>query len=804
MEVARTVGFLLLLGSCLSLPPPPPPEPICPERCDCQHQQHLLCTNRGLRAVPKTSTLPSPQEVLTYSLGGNFIANVTAFDFHRLAQLRRLDLQFNQIRSLHPKTFEKLSRLEELYLGNNLLEGLAPGTLAPLAKLRILYVNGNEIGRLSRGAFDGLESLVKLRLDGNALGSLPDSAFAPLGNLLYLHLEANRIRFLGKNAFAHLGKLRFLNLSGNELQPSLRHPATFGPLRSLSSLILSANSLQQLGGRVFQHLPRLGLLALSGNQLAHLAPEAFVGLGALRELRLDGNRLRELPAALLDPLGGLETLDLSRNRLSALPPAAFRGLGRLRELNLRDNQLGWLAGDIFGASPALYRLDLDGNGWTCDCRLRGLKRWMGHWHSQGRLLTVFVQCRHPPALRGKYLDYLDDVQLQNGSCLQPDASSPPPSALPALSGTEPGAPPLDDLGEPQPQPQRGSAPPGVAWAEGAGAHGGNRSGLRLGRRGPGSQHPPPPAATTVQPWLADGTRPSWQASGRPGASPSLPRTAPSGSAPTPAGDPWQRAEMQRLAAKHQERASPAAGPDALPPLVADPCEFNKWILCNLTVEAVGTDTATVRWAVRDHRSPRPPDGARFRLLFDRFGQQPKFHRFIYLPERSDTATLRELRGDTPYLVCVEAVLGGRVCPVAPRDHCAGLVTLPEAGHVGGRPGGVDYQLLTLVLLAVNALLVFLALAAWASRWLRRKLRGRRKGGAPVHVRQMYSTRRPLRSMGTGVSADFSGFQSHRPRTAVCALSEADLIEFPCDRFMDSGGGSGGSRRDDHLMQRFAD
>ncbi|XP_027727794.1 TLR4 interactor with leucine rich repeats-like [Vombatus ursinus] len=820
MEVAWTVPFLLLVGGCFSLPPPP--EPICPERCDCQHQQHLLCTNRGLRAVPKTSALPSPQEVLTYSLGGNFIANITAFDFHRLAQLRRLDLQFNQIRSLHPKTFEKLSRLEELYLGNNLLEGLAPGTLAPLAKLRILYVNGNEIGRLNRGSFEGLESLVKLRLDGNSLGSLPDSAFAPLGNLLYLHLEANRIRFLGKNAFAHLGKLRFLNLSGNELQPSLRHPATFGPLRSLSTLVLSANSLQQLGGRVFQHLPRLGLLSLSGNQLAHLAPEAFAGLSALRELRLEGNRLRELPAALLDPLGSLETLDLSRNELSALHPAAFRHLSRLRELNLRDNELGSLAGDIFTASPALYSLDLDGNGWTCDCRLRGLKRWMGHWHSQGRLLTVFVQCRHPPALRGKYLDYLDDVQLENGSCLHPASSSSPASVLPAVStaagaGEEPRAPPLGDLGKPQPQPQqqqqqqRRLAHPGVTWDEGAGAHSSNQSGLRLSRRGPGLQHPSPSSATTLQ--LSppvdlvekpEGTSPSWEDNGPSQSTPSFQSDAPSSSAPSPASDSGQRAEMQRLAAKHQERAAPSVAQEMPPPLVSDPCDFNKFILCNLTVEAVGTDTATVRWAVREHRSPWPLDGARFRLLFDRFGQQPKFHRFVYLPERSDTATLRELRSDTPYLVCVEAVLGGRVCPVAPRDHCAGLVTLPEAGHVGTRAGGVDYQLLTLVLLAVNALLVFLALAAWASRWLRRKLRGRRKGGAPVHVRQMYSTRRPLRSMGTGVSADFSGFQSHRPRTAVCALSEADLIEFPCDRFMDSGGGSGGSRREDHLMQRFAD
>ncbi|XP_072639739.1 TLR4 interactor with leucine rich repeats [Canis lupus baileyi] len=825
MGAARAVRFLLVVCGCLALPPRA--QPVCPERCDCQHPQHLLCTNRGLRAVPKTSSLPSPQDVLTYSLGGNFITNITAFDFHRLGQLRRLDLQYNQIRSLHPKTFEKLSRLEELYLGNNLLQALVPGTLAPLRKLRILYANGNEIGRLSRGSFEGLESLVKLRLDGNALGALPDAAFAPLGNLLYLHLESNRIRFLGKNAFAQLGKLRFLNLSANELQPSLRHAATFAPLRSLSTLILSANSLQHLGPRVFQHLPRLGLLSLRGNQLTHLAPEAFWGLEALRELRLEGNRLSQLPVALLEPLHSLEALDLSGNALSALHPAIFGHLGRLRELSLRDNALSALSGDIFAASPALYRLDLDGNGWTCDCRLRGLKRWMGDWHSQGRLLTVFVQCRHPPALRGKYLDYLDDQQLQNGSCADPSPSVSPTAEgrgrpLPTTTG-EAAAPPAGGLSEvlprqpqPQPQPQqRGRFLPGGAWDGAAGELLGNRSALRLSRRGPGLQPPDPSAAAAAAAAAAAGPAPQpLDLLQKPERGPPTPAeaaraepspTAAPASGPPPAGDPWQRAAKQRLAAQPRESAAPSdggAGPPPPPPLVSDPCDFNKFILCNLTVEAVGADSASVRWAVRQHRSPPPLGGARFRLLFDRFGQQPKFHRFVYLPERSDSATLRELRGDTPYLVCVEGVLGGRVCPVAPRDHCAGLVTLPEPGA----RGSVDYQLLTLVLLAVNALLVLLALAAWASRWLRRKLRARRKAGAPVHVRHMYSTRRPLRSMGTGVSADFSGFQSHRPRATVCALSEADLIEFPCDRFMDSGGGgTGGSlRREDHLLQRFAD
>ncbi|XP_035412281.1 TLR4 interactor with leucine rich repeats [Cygnus atratus] len=741
--------FLLLL---------PAAEPICPEPCDCQQHQHLLCTNRGLRSVPKAA---EPQDILTYSLGGNFIANISAFDFHRLAGLQRLDLQYNRIRSLHPKAFERLSRLEELYLGNNLLPALAPGTLSALAKLRILYVNANEIGRLSAASFSGLGSLVKLRLDGNELGSLGDSTFSGLPNLLYLHLESNRIRWLSRGAFTGLAKLRFLDLSGNK-QSSLRHADIFGPLRSLHTLLLASNSLQQLTGGLFQHLPSLAKLSLSGNRLSHLAPDAFTGLGSLKELRLEGNLLSHLPAALLEPLSSLEALDLSRNALTALHPATFGPLGHLRELSLRDNALATLPGDIFASSPALYRLELEGNAWSCDCRLHGLKHWLGAWHSQGRLLTVFVQCSLPPTLAGKYLDYLQDAQLL-----------PPPDGSPCLDGASPSS----------------TSPPAAAEGLGSNSSGG---GMVLPHGPPGAL----PSASTAH------------LLGAPEGKVAVPigvTAVPSPTPPLPARPAASRPALPSAAWPRRAgkpRSAPSAGG---PPLVSDPCDFNKLFLCNLSVEAVGSSSVTVRWAVRPHRSPRLLGPARFRLLFDRFGAAVKFQRFVYLPERGEpAATLRELRPDTPYLVCVEGILGGRVCPVAPRDHCAGLVTLPEGSAASGGPHGPDQQLLTLVLLAVNALLLFAALVAWASRLLRKKVLGRRRRkAAPVHVRQLYSTRRPLRSMGTGVSADFSGFQSHRPpRGAACALSEADLIEFPCERFMDSSGGA--RHGDDHLLQRFAD
>lgn len=81
----------------------------CPELCECPRAQHVLCANRGLRAVPESSR---PVRVL--GLAGNLIGNVSALALARYGHLTRLDLQFNQIRRVHPKAFETLLELEEL------------------------------------------------------------------------------------------------------------------------------------------------------------------------------------------------------------------------------------------------------------------------------------------------------------------------------------------------------------------------------------------------------------------------------------------------------------------------------------------------------------------------------------------------------------------------------------------------------------------------------------------------------------------------------------------------------------------
>ncbi|XP_064205152.1 TLR4 interactor with leucine rich repeats [Anguilla rostrata] len=713
MATVLALCFLLLSGA-LSV------RAFCPERCDCQHAQHVLCTNRGLRAVPKAAA-QSSGDVLVFSLGGNFIGNISAFDLSRFGRLTRLDLQYNQIQTVHPKAFEKLSRLEELYLGNNLLSGISAGTLQPLKKLRILDANSNEIDKITPDTFMNLENVIKLRLDGNSIQTLQDSAFKGMENLLYLHLESNGLRHVHGNAFTKLEKLRFLNLSDNK-QTALLNAHTFAPLTSLTTLLVAGNDIQRVGDRVFQNLGSLTRLSLSNNNISLLEPRAMEGLSALRELLIDGNRLADVPARLLDPLARLEELDLSRNRISRLDPATFRRLKRLTVLKLNDNRLTRLAGDAFARNGGLRHLELGANAWACDCGLAGFGRWLRQARAQGRLLAAFLLCRHPASLAGQYLDYL------HGSQLQPPGNRTCAAERPAGGAVADAAP------EEEEDVQADQGQPG-------------QSQRRKGRKGVAHKRvraePPPPTE-----------------------------------------DPSTAATPAALTAAHPERLQQEH------PLVADACRFNSRVLLNVSAERASPTTAAVRWELRPPQAPPLPARLQFRVRYDRFGAPAQFPRFVYLGGGARGVTLRELALDWPYTVCVEGVVGGATCGVASRDHCAGVVA---QGGAGG--GGPDLQLVTVAMLAANALLLLAVGGAWAGRGLRRRFQRRKSA---VNIRHMYSTRRPLRAMATeAVSADFTAYQSSRPRLG--GADPGDLIQFPCDRFLDNST----ARRDD-AMQRFQD
>lgn len=813
--------FLLLLGGFSSSSPV---LDFCPERCDCAHSRHLVCANRGLRVVPKAAARMSG-DALILNLGGNFITNITASEFARYSNIVRLNLQYNQIAIIHPKAFEKLSRLEELYLGHNLLTALPAGCLQPLTKLSTFYWNNNAIKKIIPKYFLNLENLLKLRLDGNLLEVLQDSIFESLTSLQYLHLEHNKVQHIHRHAFSKLTNLRFLNLAHNK-QSALTNVLSFSHLRALSTLLLSENEIRHIGNHVFQNLKKLSKLSLSNNMISRMDRDALRGLSSLREFLMDGNELEEISGGWLDPLVNVEVLDLSQNRIVSVDPAAFSRLKYLKVLRLKNNFLTSLSGEIFTFNNILQNIDLHGNNWTCDCRLEDLKRWMSAAHSQQKLLTVFVQCHHPETLRGKYLDYVNSSQLYltgnwNQSC----------KSRSGLEGNWGGGlhRKMDGKEQTELHPEQKGEENQMEQGGGNQTELGEREGLRqlntggtiMRREGEkrkrggqevvgiqGDQG----GLEVAEPSILKGkktkkeSRPATEAAvkrtkarHRPNAIPKMnPLVTPKPSHPTNTmlrtSSPVQSGEKFDLLRSDQDKA---------PPFISDPCLFNRHFITNVSVDQVTSSTVTVYWTSSDrHRFPAGPrpglNEVHYRILFDRFGTADRFPRYIYARRESRSVTLRELTSGVTYVVCVEGVVGGFVCQVAPRDHCAGLVTLPE---VAARHGSAlltsDLQLVTVATLVGNAILLLVISGVWLGRSIRRRMQRRKSA---VHVRHMYSTRRPFRPpvAATSASMDFTSYQSSRP-SRLAPLEEGDLIEFPCDRYLDDCG-----VRRDSSMQRFSD
>nr|XP_056703261.1 leucine-rich glioma-inactivated protein 1-like [Euleptes europaea] len=139
---------------------------------------------------------------------------------------------------------------------------------------------------------------------------------------------------------------------------------------NLGSLSLIRSGFTEILEGSFHHVPTVQLLLLTYNSLDQIANNAFDGLVHLEYLFIEHNRLESISKNALQGLKSLLHLSLAHNNLQTLPRHLFRGLN------------------------ALTAVDLRGNAFHCDCKLK----WLVEWVSYTNAVVEPIECRSPAEL----------------------------------------------------------------------------------------------------------------------------------------------------------------------------------------------------------------------------------------------------------------------------------------------------------------------------------------------------------------------------------------------------------------------
>ncbi|XP_076867602.1 leucine-rich glioma-inactivated protein 1a [Brachyhypopomus gauderio] len=161
--------------------------------------------------------------------------------------------------------------------------------------------------------------------------------------------------------------------------------------RDVISLSFVKSGFSEIPKEGFSHIPALHLLLFTANMFDSINEDAFLGLPHL------------------------EYLFIENNQIKSISPFAFRGLKSLIHLSLAYNNLETLPKELFKGMEALTKVDLRGNLFTCDCKLKWLVDWI--YHTNATVDQIF--CNSPTPYQGKKIN---DLTPQSFDCITTDFS----------------------------------------------------------------------------------------------------------------------------------------------------------------------------------------------------------------------------------------------------------------------------------------------------------------------------------------------------------------------------------------------
>ncbi|KAG7301884.1 hypothetical protein JYU34_013292 [Plutella xylostella] len=270
------------------------------------------------------SSQPLIQHLIFNVRSDDALTFVPAKALVRLDTLRHLTIQFATLKTIPPFAFTNSSSLKQMNLKSNRITNLEMNSFSRLMMLSNLSLEDNQISELKRGVFFELPNLHLLHLTNNNLSLIHEGCFKHLNNLVELKLDSNYISVVTREMFEGLENLARLDLKNNKLT--------------------------MIGNLAFSELWGLKELALDNNAIEYISERSFGGLTQLKKLTLSGNKLTAFYEDIIEDIRSLLILDLSDNLLETMSYETIRSV-------VESDQL---------PSTAIY---LDGNPFTCDCRL---------------------------------------------------------------------------------------------------------------------------------------------------------------------------------------------------------------------------------------------------------------------------------------------------------------------------------------------------------------------------------------------------------------------------------------------------
>ncbi|KAL2966366.1 hypothetical protein AAZX31_16G112700 [Glycine max] len=336
---------------------------------------------------------------------------------------KSLDLSYNRLTGMLPKSIGLLSELTDLYLAGNSLEGnVTESHLSNFSKLELLSLSENSLCLKLVPSWVPPFQLKYLAIRSCKLGPTFPSWLKTQSFLRELDISDNGINdFVPDWFWNNLQYMRDLNMSFNYLIGSI--PNISLKLRNGPSVLLNTN---QFEGKIPSFLLQASVLILSENNFSDLFSFLCDQSTAanLATLDVSHNQIKGQLPDCWKSVKQLVFLDLSSNKLSGKIPMSMGALVNMEALVLRNNGLmGELPSSLKNCS-SLFMLDLSEN------MLSGpIPSWIGE--SMHQLIILNMRGNHLSGNLPIHLCYLKRIQLLDLS--RNNLSSGIPSCLKNLT-----------------------------------------------------------------------------------------------------------------------------------------------------------------------------------------------------------------------------------------------------------------------------------------------------------------------------------------------------------------------------------